>query len=410
VAAANNVSYVVGLYYQAAPWDRLEFNYTHAVHMSGVVEPYTPSPVDRTWWNKTMFEPAVAIANLSLYYPIWGLVWDIELYGHAAMLRTDYSYDLPAIHAFANASNITVPSLKVNGGYSWLKGKGLLGPYHRWLEETVYQMARRTERAVHSINPRLNLGLLGTEDSWHHWAILRGFNCSTASVTAWGEQCYGGWDSEAVSFFQNKFREYGLNGKYIPGIMPAASSVSFGKFLWELGSAVRQNGVFWLYQYDGDPFTQRGKDWYAKVYGIFDDFVFFKGSDVYPLPEVELLPGAYGCPYLAPNGTVSLFIFTHEPDRPFEKELVPFGFTIRTHAENLTYVGENLSRRVLHGPDPFLRPEDFPCIVYGLSPEDLVATEAWSLYGELESLLELFDLAGIGVPDYGEGPSWSCSG
>ncbi len=232
---------MVAPYYQAAPWNHLGFNYTDALHKSRVVEPRTPSPVDQTWWDKTILEPALAIANPSLHYPIWGIVWDIELYGHAAILRTDYSYDLLAVHKFANASNITVPPLEVKGGYQWLKENRLLKAYHNWIEDAVYQMARKTEKAVHSINPKLNLGLLGTEDSWHHWAILRGFNSPTASVTAWGERCYGSWEGNAVEYFQNKFKEYHLNGKYIPGIVPAVSHLCFAKFLWELGEAIRQN-------------------------------------------------------------------------------------------------------------------------------------------------------------------------
>ena len=396
-AAASNVTYIAGLYYHAAPWDRLPFSYTHAVHYSGVVESYTPSPLDQTWWENTMHEPAVAVANLSLHYPIWGLVWDIELYGHSAMLRTDYSYDLPTVRWFAETFNLTVPELKIHRGYNWLKDQGLLPQYHRWMEERMYDMAKRTEEEVHAINPFFNLGLLGTEDSWHHWAILKAFNSSTASVTSWGEYTYGGWGDPRTELHQKKFEELGLNGKYVPGIRPPAS---LGKFFWDFGMAIRNGGLFWVYQHNGDPWTWRDPEWYVKMYQLFDQYVFFNGTDAYPLPELDLMPTAGGHPYLGPEGQVALFIFTRIQDKPFDKELLPLGFQIISESQGLTYIGENLSRRTLPGPNPYLEPEDLPCIVSGLREEDLLPTEAWSLFREAEFLYEIFESAGIEKPGY----------
>ncbi len=397
-AAANNVTYIAGLYYHAAPWDRLDFEYTHAVHHSGTVEPYTPSPIDETWWRKTMHEPAVAVANLSLYYPIWGLVWDIELYGHAAMLRFDYSYDLPAIHAFVKESGITVPSLDKNGGYLWLVGQGLLGDYHRWLEKRVYDMAKETEEAVHSINPNFSLGLLGFVDSWHHWAILSAFNSSTAPVTAWTEFTYGGYmiehqgktGEEGVGFFQRSFRERGLNGWVMPGLRPHNK---LGKFMWDLGFATRHNGAFWIYQHNGDPFAHTNRETYVKMYKVFDRYVFFNGSNAYYLPTFQLYPGADVHPYVDPQGYISCLIYTHRLE-------IPLGFKIVSDSQNIEYVGENLSQKTLSGPNLTLEPEELPCIIYGLREEDLRATQALSLINEFRYILDGFAANGIDVPSF----------
>ena len=398
-AEANNVTFVGGLYYHAAPWDRLDFEYVHAVHESGFVEPYTPSPIDETWWERTMHEPAIAVANLSLYYPIWGLVWDIELYGHGAILRDDYSYDLPAIHAFANATGITIPPMGKSEGFFYLQREGLLEPFHAWMGEVMFAMAKRTGDAVHAINPGFNLGLLGTEDSWHHWTILRAFNCSTASVTSWGEQTYGGYVEEKVEFYQEKFEELGLNGKYVPGVRPAAS---LGKFIYDLGLAVRHNGVFWIYQHNGDPWSYTSKSNYVRMYQIFDQFVFFNGSEVYPLPEFDLMPGAGVHPYLGPGESTSILVYTKLQDKPFEKELLPMGFEVVTEADEVVYIGENLTEKRLPGPGLHLEPEDLPCILYGLGPEDLSATEATALHREFVMLVDLFQEAGIGTPAYAQ--------
>ena len=138
------------------------------------------------------------------------------------------------------------------------------------------------------------------------------------------------------------------------------------------------------------------------MYDLLDQYVFFGRRNAYSLPEIQLLLGAKGYPHISPNGTVSLSIFTYEQDKPQEKELVPFGFTIKMNAKTLTYIGENLTKKTVREPDPFLSPSDLPCIIYGLSPDHLVSTESVSLYPELVSLLQLYQAAGIGQPAYAE--------
>ena len=400
-AASNGVTYIASLYYHAAPWDQLEFDYTHAVHLSGIVEPYTPSPLDETWWLKAMHEPAVAVANLSLHYPIWGLVWDIELYGHSAMERNDYSYDLLAVGRFADAHGLTLPPLAKNGGYYWLKNRDLLGEYHAFLSEAVYEMAKETEVAVHSINPNLSLGLLGFIDSWHHWTILRAFNSSTAPVTAWTEFTYGGYvvqvtgktGEEGVGFFQEQFEELGLNGKVMPGIRPHHD---LGKFLYDLGFASRHNGAFWIYQHNGNPFSRITPETYVRMYQILDEYIYFNTSDVFYLPTFHLHPGAITHPYVGPGGEVSLLIYTFGDE-------VPLPFRVMTDSEEIVYVGENLTEIRLDGPNPLLRPVDLPCMLAGLDEEDLSRTEAWALIEEIRFFLTIYGDIGLEQPPGGVG-------
>ncbi len=394
-AAASNVTYIAGLYYHAAPWDRLDFNYTRFVRRTGEMDRFTPSPLDETWWQKTMHEPAVAVANLSLHYPIWGLVWDIELYGNDVTEREDYCYDLPALHRFANASGIVVPDLPINWGYNWLRQMGLLDQYHDWIYGEMYSMARATEEAVHAINPEFALGLLGTEDSWHHWAILQAFNSSTAPVTSWCEYTYGGYrtlGSQGVTHYQELWEEHGLNGKFLPGVRP---SHEFGKFMWDLGMAARHNGAYWIYQHNGDPFAKISRETYARMYEIYHEFVFLNGSDVYPLPAFELLPGAGVLPYTAPGKAVSMLIYTLD-------EEAPLGFDILTDSEEIVYVGENLTKKLIRpaGRNLSLSSEDLPCFVYGLEEKDLEPTETWALIIELKALLEILPTAGLEPPAY----------
>jgi hypothetical protein len=390
-AAANNVTYIAGLYYHMAPWDRLTFNYSHAVKAGAGKEPKTPSPVDETWWKHLIDEPAVAIANLSLHYPIWGLVWDIELYGHENFLRKDYSYDQAAIDEFANDTGRTIPAMSPSERYFWFRDNGLVGDFQDWQEQKAFSMARATEQKVHAINPNLSLGILGVEDSWFHWAILRGFNSSTAPVTSWCELTYGRYRTEGiegVQHFLDLWEEYGLNGKFIPGLR---AHHIFEKLFWNLEAAIRHNGAFWIYQHNGDPFAYTTEEEYVRMYQVFDEYFYFGTGDADPLPAFELLPGVGAKPYLAPDGTSSVFLHTYEDD-------IPVGFTIATESRELVYIGENLSTVTLEGPNPVLRPGDLPCILSRLDPDDLIATEALALIRELEELLHLFGVTELGTP------------
>jgi len=76
-AATHNITYLAGLYYLG---DEVDFGYVRAVHKTGEIQLHTPSPVDRVYWDRIVEEPALAVANLSLHYPIRGLSWDFELY------------------------------------------------------------------------------------------------------------------------------------------------------------------------------------------------------------------------------------------------------------------------------------------------------------------------------------------
>ena len=97
----KGLSHRTGLFYWGGDW----LDYVHAVDYNGEEVPRVPSPVDETYWLGVIVEPALAIANLSLSRPIWGIVWDFELYLYDSSLNAkDYSYDEPALRVFANAS------------------------------------------------------------------------------------------------------------------------------------------------------------------------------------------------------------------------------------------------------------------------------------------------------------------
>jgi len=253
-AAEYNMTYIVGLYYEASPQS---FNYTRAVTKYGCTEPYKASPVDRRYWDRVMEEPALAVANLSTHYPIWGIAWDFEPYLSKESSRL-YSFDEPALEAFANISGSKILSLPAHQSYYWLKANGLLEAYETWQRETAYSFARDLEEKVHSINPNLSLGLLCFQEwKWTHWAVLEGFNSSTAPLTAWTEETYGGFTQEIFDRLQQAFSQHRLNGYILPGRCSRMSSDpgEAWTMVTNLAHAMREADSVWVFLYGSTAIT-----------------------------------------------------------------------------------------------------------------------------------------------------------
>ncbi len=399
-AAAHNVTYIAGQYYMQPVWSLITFNYTRAVTMGGAVDALSPSPVDEAWWLHLVEEPALFLANLSLYYPIWGVVWDFELYGHDTYTGHDrYTYDSAALAAFGQSAGVAVPSLPSGQRYPWLVSNGLLDRYHEWLREKAFTMARSTERKVHAINPNLSLGILGFFNAWFHWSVLEGWNSSTAPVTAWCEQTYGGYKlggTEGVDVYRRMWAEHRLYGKFLPGLRSSIKSME---------AAIRDNGAFWSYEYDGHWWQQYGevlKKRYERMHRAFDSLFFFNTDDVHPLPILDLLPGVEARPYLSANGTCTVLL------QPYSV-ILPMNMTILTDATEILYMWfdvdwlqqDDCHIRIIPSSDAVLGIDELPCVISWLRAEDLVRTEAWALIRELDQLLTLYDRAGLSRPPWG---------
>jgi len=381
-AAEHNVTYIVGLYYLG---DRPGFNYTRAVDKYGHIETYTPSNVDPTYWSRLIREPAVAIANLSLYRPIWGIAWDFELYLHENFGREDYSYDEPAIQAFANATNRTIPNLPPSQRYTWLLTNGLDDEFRQWERDEVYRLAKRVEHEAHAINPNLSLGILGFGDSWFYWTILEAFSTPQAPVTAWTEDTYGGYNEERIGQYQKAFAEHSLNGKVLPGLYTVA--LNPWRMITDMERAIRHNGVFWIYQHDGDQYRLADEWTYSWAYELFNRFFFFNKSRADPLPVFQIYPGIEARPYRGPEG-VTLLLSSHNMG-----PVVFDNLSLVTSASSLLLVGENLSIKTITTTTIPL--SDLPAFIYGLSEDDLLPTEVRNTIRQLQILMKYYNMLGM---------------
>jgi hypothetical protein len=352
-----------------------------AVNKMGQSIPYAPSPIDRTYWVRVVEDAAVAVANLSLHRPIWGVVLDLENYRQESIdpwHPWSYTYDEPALTRFANISGIMIPPLSPGRRFSWLKENGFLANFTSWQEDEFRQMADETEQKVHAINPNLSLGVLAFADTWTHWSVLEGFSSPFAPVTAWTEETYGGYKiggDEGMDNYQKLFTEHGLEGMIFPGLWEAL--LSPWDMIVNMEAATRHNGAFWIYQHD----EGRGEEEeYVRAYELFNKFIFFNQSKPNPYETIQLFPGVEGRPYIGPDGCSLLLL----PDNlgPVISDHV----TLITSQTDLIFTSENLS--VIELGTNRISLGQLPCLIYGLTEDDLLVTQTWNKILELTTLTE----------------------
>ncbi len=188
----------------------------------GNQEPRTTSPLDQKYWSKHIEQGLLFLANLSLQYPIWGIVIYMEPYRSTAKWPTgSYTYDESSFYKFGNETGGNFPSLIPRERHPYLAQRGLVSQYEKWQAHKVRSMADETERKVHAINPNLSLGILWHKDSWLIWSILEGFNSSLAPITSWTEETYPGYDRDYMSRMKEQWEDHHLNGVLIPGFYTA---------------------------------------------------------------------------------------------------------------------------------------------------------------------------------------------
>ncbi len=390
-AAANGLGYICGPFYQV---DVPPVNYSRAVNKAGHAELKTPSPVDEAYWAWTMERVGLAIADLSLRFPITGVVWDTEHYTRDRgehWVYGAYSYDQAAIARFANQANRSIPVLAGQEGFAWLERNGLNAEYQRWQEETVYLMAKNTQERMHAINPNLSLGTLGFEDDcWLHLGILRGFSTPQKRVTAWHEDTYwGGYKTSKIDHNHEVFLQKGINAKVIPGLW--TEQLDPCMLLSNMEFAVRYNGTFWIYQ-SGNPWTLGSQERYEEAFELWWTYVCFNGTArPNPLPSFEIYPGVQVRPHLGPEGASAMLNAGVGPAMMglsfSDLELAP------TIASAILVNRTMGTQRLTCNAIPL---DDLDGFVYGLAEADIQATQAWGPIHELRDLLGLCGRLGLG--------------
>ncbi len=408
-AAANGMFYIPEPRYRPRP----EFNFTYAVNEHGAVQESTPSPLDEEYWIKYMEEPGVAIANLSLAYPVWGIVWDMEVYYRHWKWKEwtyySYTYDSDAIRRFAEEKDEDIPDLPASERREWLETRGLLDDYQLWQEETVRGFARRTAERIREINPDLYLGTLGYQDvCWWFLSILEGFSCEERPVMAWHEDTYGGYGTQEINDNHDAFAERRMNAKVIPGLW--TYQIPPFKLLMNMESAARYeyastpdgefwttyNGSFWIFPRGADPWRLGTESGYIKAFELLETQIYFNQSTPNPLPKFCIYPGVEIQPHRGPDGISAIL----NPWRTEDGEQLPplqgLAFSdveLSPGIEYLNYVNVEMEEKSISEPQIPL--EELPCIIWGLEEADLERTMAWGKIHELEDLASTYGLLGL---------------
>ena len=374
--AENNMTFIAGQYWVYGR--ELPFYYSTAVDQFGNVEPTTPSPISSGWWRNMIEAAAVHIANLSLRYPIWGIIWDFELYDHKAFKHKYYSFDDEALQGFAEDTGYEIPRLEPSQRRDWLRNNGLLEEFQRWEENRAYELAKDVADKVHAINPKLVLGLFPLEDVWFHWAVLKGFGTPEAPAGAWtGWQTYGGCSEEMATSFKERIREKGIHADFVVGLA--------GADLAPFEESVRNSEAVWIY-----PFGEVSPGLQTRI-SIVRRYLYFNQTHLNRLEVFSVGPDVSARPYGGPAGIVSMILAPYEGGKTLNPSI---NFT--TDGSVVLVCQENLAPVVISGPSISVRSEDLPCLIYGLKEEDLTRMKVEFTRRELTDLQRYYSSAGLG--------------
>ncbi len=387
--SSQNVSFILSQKYECKR--NVPFDYIRAVNMYGEEEPRVPSPVDEHYWTEHIENFALFAANLSLNYPIWGIVWDMELYHETENWHSSsYTYDHTAFHGFANETGREFPDIPAQDRYRYLKNESLLGEYQDWQEEKLYGMARDTAEKIRTVNPSLSLGIMAIKDAWSVWNITRGFNGSGVPMTIWAEGSYEGYESRKYQERREWWSQSGgeINGVMLPGLWTARLDPF--EMIDNMELAIRNDGVLWLYQ-KHDPFKLADEASYRRAYQLVHEYVFFNQSRADPRDTLTLFPMVEVRPWQGPENFTVLLEAHHL------SKAISEGVALFTKSCNLTYVGANLSEIVLEDGD--VRLNCLPCLINGVTWNDLMFSQAKSMVLELEILVDSAGWLSLEMPE-----------
>jgi hypothetical protein len=179
--SASPVRWLMGMEYPGRYAD--EESMSRAVGVEGR-EWAIPSPCDAELWEREVVQPAILAAQWARARPaVGGLVLDLEMYGRKPLFfgqGVDFG-DTP-FQAFLDrtgeASSLDQRALQPKERFPWLRDRGLLREYYRFLEGRAEAMGGRLKEAVQSVRPDLVLGCYsaGILHRWFYRGLLRGMS------------------------------------------------------------------------------------------------------------------------------------------------------------------------------------------------------------------------------------------
>ena len=184
-----------------------------------------PGPLERKYWLGQLLCEAQYIARLSLEHPhLRAFLVDVEMYAGGIMWRWNSSFDdqtfqaVMKLLAAGGRAQLAESGRPVDAAkrYEWLEGQGLLEAYFEGQSRLVEGIAVEFRKAVHAINPRLQLGFMPYEGNWFYQGWARGLGTKDSPVLICSEAEYDRGITPSTRGSAKRLGRMGISARYLP--------------------------------------------------------------------------------------------------------------------------------------------------------------------------------------------------
>lgn len=248
LAASRGMQVIWSVYYNGGPEADRGFadNERRMTLADGRRTERTPCPLDALYWERTVGEAALKVAQLSRRVPgLAGVAFDVELYvADAGWLGPCYGDE--CWREFRAAQAGRVPEVSASRRAGWLATHYLAKAFEAFQHQRVTQACAAIRRSAQKINPRLRFGVLPYQDFFGD-DLVRGFGTRQAPMYSLNEFTYGrrGLSPKELKIMMGLL-ERGLPCVPLAGLLPSQQSPEMTRaFAYQAGQLF---GGYWLYE------------------------------------------------------------------------------------------------------------------------------------------------------------------
>jgi len=229
---------------------------------------------DKTYWDH-LTKTVKLLASLSLKYPdqykVDGVFFDFELYDNKSGNYFDdtWGFEDEIFNKYLiekklnNIASVPKASNKKNQRYNWLKSKGYLPNYYKFLRLEIENLAEKMKKEVKKVNSAFLIGAYPspTEERRYLASIYDGWSESNSPTIIWGtETYYKGGSSSIPAKLKNDKRPqghynvssvYGNNGEniyaYYVGGLTNEGYKDVNNSAYNLYNVAKNSNGYWIF-------------------------------------------------------------------------------------------------------------------------------------------------------------------